>query len=152
MKKNLLILPGYLVGIGCLVLLTYRTFLAFFSESKSITIQVNRYGEQYGDIAVLVFIWIVCVIGLFSLYILMKEQKVKKVFHGDIQGRKTPSEERFFLDAVRNVLVDEKTRTVLGTLREPLKETDQGFSHLDEQGNSCVSSDSVKVIHDITKE
>jgi len=152
MKKNLLILPGYLIGIGCLVLLTYRTFLAFFSESKSITIQVNRYGEQYGDIVVLVFIWIVCVIGLFSLYRLMKEQKVEKVFHGDNRGRKIPSEERFFLDVVRDALVDEKTRAVLGSLREPSKEVDRGLSPLDEQGNRVVSSDSGTVIHDIIKE
>lgn len=45
MNKKLLIVPGYLVGIGGVFLITYRTLLAFFSESKSITIQVNRYGE-----------------------------------------------------------------------------------------------------------
>jgi glutamate mutase epsilon subunit len=92
MKKNLFILPGYLVGIGSLILITYRTVLAFFSGSKSITIHVNRYGEQYGDIAALVFIWVVCVIGLFSVYFLMKEQKGEKVFHEEIRIGKRSKE------------------------------------------------------------
>lgn len=79
MKKNLFILPGYLVGIGSLVLITYRTVLTIFSDNKSITIHMNRYGEQFGDIAALVFLWIVCIIGLISLYFLMKEQKGENV-------------------------------------------------------------------------
>jgi hypothetical protein len=151
-KKKFLILPGYLIGIGCLALLTYRTFLAFFSESKSITIQVNRYGEQYSDIAVLVFIWIVCLIGLLYLSTLLKEENVKKVIEGDIRGRNVMNTKGLSLDIVRDALRDEKTGTVTGALQESSKETDQGLSHLNEQGNRSVSSDSVEIISDIIEE
>ena len=140
MKKKLLIVPGYLVGIGGVFLITYQTLLAFFSESKSITIQVNRYGEQYGDIAVLVFIWIVCVIGAVSLVVLLKEQKGETVSTGDIQGRKVSDEERLFLGVVRNGGADEKTGTGIGTLGEPFKGTDHGFSSLDGKGTDIASS------------
>ena len=143
MKKNLLILPGYLVGIGSLLLITYRTFLAFFSQSKSITINVNRYGEQYGDIAVLVFIWIVCVMGLYSLFILMKEQKSENVFPESIQAEKISNEDKSFLNDTKKVIVSEKTNTVI-TFRKPLEESNRGFPSLDEHGNRIVTSDSLK--------
>ena len=67
MKNKLLIVPGYLVGLGSLFIITYRTILAFFSESKSVTIHVNRYGEQYADIVFLIIIWVICLIGLIYL-------------------------------------------------------------------------------------
>lgn len=152
MKKRFLILPGYLVGIGCVVLLTYRTFLAFFSESKSITIYVNRYGEQYIDIALLVFIWIVCLIGLLYLSILLKEENVTKVSEGDIGGRKVMNAEEVSLGIVRDALIREKIGTVTASLQKPSEETDRGFSHLNEQGNRGVSSDSVKIFSDIIEE
>lgn len=46
-KNRLLIIHGYLAGIGSLGIITYRTLIAFFSESKTMTVYVNRYGEQY---------------------------------------------------------------------------------------------------------
>ena len=73
MNKKLLLIPGYLVGCGGLALITYRTVLAFSSSSKAITVQVNRYGEQYLDLVALVLLWAVCVVGLWSLTQLLKE-------------------------------------------------------------------------------
>ena len=49
--------------------------LAFFSESKSVTIFVNRYGEQYADLISLFFIWTICILGLIALYKIIKEEK-----------------------------------------------------------------------------
>ena len=140
MEKRLLILPEYLVGMGGLLLITYRTLLAFFSESKSVTIQVNRYGEQYGDIAVLVFIWIVCVVGVVSLVALLKVPKGETVSTGNIPRRKLLDKERLFLGVVRNDGADEKTGTGIGTLAEPFKGTDHGFSSLDGKGTRFESS------------
>lgn len=148
MKKKLLILLGYLVGMGGLFLITYRTLLAFFSESKSVTVQVNRYGEQYGDIAVLVFIWIVCVVGLLSLVALLKEQKDKTVSTGEMQGRKKLEEEGLFLGFVRNGGADEKTGIGIGTLGEPFKGTDQGFAPLDGKETCFASSVSFTELHE----
>lgn len=91
MKKLLLILPGYCVGLGGLLLITYRTLLAIASESKTITVQVNRFGEQYLDVVSLVFLWVVCLVGLLSLTLVVTEKKhhsrVDHVSsHGSFQG------------------------------------------------------------------
>jgi hypothetical protein len=148
MKKKLLILLGYLVGMGGVFLITYRTLLAFFSESKSITVQVNRYGEQYGDLAVLVFIWVVCVVGLLSLVALLKEPKNAAVSTKDIRRRKAVEEEGLFLGVVRNGGADEKTGTVIGALAEPFKGTDHGFVTLDRKGTDITSSVSLTELHE----
>lgn len=74
MKKLLLILPGYCVGLGSLLLITSRTMLAFGSDSKMITVQVNRFGEQYLDVVALVFLWAVCLVGVLALYRVLKEK------------------------------------------------------------------------------
>jgi len=140
MNKKLLIVPGYLVGIGGVFLITYRTLLAFFSENKSITIQVNRYGEQYGDIVGLVFIWIVCVVGLLSLVALLKEQKDETVSTGNIQGMDVLEDERLFLDVMRNNGADEKIGTGIRAVAKPFPGTDQGFAPLDRKGTDIASS------------
>ena len=148
MKNKLLIVPGYLIGIGSLFIITYRTILAFFSESKSITIHVNRYGEQYADIAFLVVIWIVCLIGLIYLFIVMREGRITKVPESDIRGRKVMSKDGLYLGVLRDSLVDEKTGVVRGVLVEPSEEIDSRLYHLDDGGNLVVSFDSIKVVND----
>ena len=150
MKNKLLIVPGYLVGIGSLFIITYRTLLAFFSESKAVTIHVNRYGEQYADIAFLIVIWIVCLVGLIYLYIVMREGKITKVLESDIRGRKVMSKDGLYLGVLRDSLVDEKTGVVRGVLVEPSEEVDSRLYHLDDGGNLVVSFDSIKVVNDDT--
>ena len=148
MKNKLLIVPGYLVGIGSLFIITYRTLLAFFSESKAVTIHVNRYGEQYADIAFLIVIWIVCLVGLIYLYIVMREGKIRKVLESDIRGRKVMSKDGLYLDVLRDSLVDEKTGVVRSVLVESSEEIDSRLYHLDDGGNLVVSFDSIKVMND----
>ncbi len=148
MKNKLLIVPGYLIGIGSLFIITYRTLLAFFSEGKSVTIHVNRYGEQYADIAFLIVIWIVCLVGLIYLYIVMREGKITKVLESNIRGRKVMSKDGLYLGVLRDSLVDEKTGVVRGVLVEPAEEIDQNLYNLDSVGNIVVSYDSIKVMED----
>ena len=74
-KNKLLIIPGYIIGISCLLLVTYRTFIAFFSESKSVLVNINRFGEQYLDLFALVVIWIITLIGLIILIFMLKEER-----------------------------------------------------------------------------
>jgi len=150
MKNKLLIVPGYLVGIGSLFIITYRTLLAFFSESKSVTIHVNRYGEQYADIAFLIVIWSVCLVGLVYLYLVMREGRIAKVPESDIRGRKVMSKDGLYLGVLRDSLVDEKTGVVHGVLVEPSGEIDSRLYHLDDGGNLVVSFDSIKVVNDDT--
>jgi hypothetical protein len=52
--------------------------IAFFSEGKAVTIYVNRYGEHYVDIIALILIWIICLVGLVSLYFVVKQGKLMK--------------------------------------------------------------------------
>jgi hypothetical protein len=54
---------------------TYRTFIAFFSESKSVLININKFGEQYFDLFALVIIWIISFIGLIILILMLKEER-----------------------------------------------------------------------------
>ncbi|KYK29698.1 hypothetical protein AYK20_05060 [Thermoplasmatales archaeon SG8-52-1] len=70
-----MIIPGYIIGISCLLLVTYRTFIAFFSESKSVLVNINRFGEQYLDLFALVVIWIITLIGLIILIFMLKEER-----------------------------------------------------------------------------
>jgi hypothetical protein len=67
MHKEKFILPGYLVGISSLGLITYRTLLAIGTDNKSILVSVNQYGEQYLDIACLILMWAFSIIGLLAL-------------------------------------------------------------------------------------
>ena len=83
MRKALLVIPGYCVGLGGLLLITYRTLLAFGSESKAIIVHVNSFGEQYLDLVCLVFLWVVCLVGLFSLSSLIPEKKPKEGFFSE---------------------------------------------------------------------
>jgi len=74
-NSKLLIIPGYLAGIGCLVFMTQRTLLAFFSEQKAVTIYINRYGEQYLDLLSLIILWVISLIGLFLLLVYVKREQ-----------------------------------------------------------------------------
>jgi len=73
MKKTWFVLPGYCVGLGGLLLITYRTLLAVSSPEKAIMVSVNRFGEAYLDLLALVFLWVVCLVGLLCLSSLSKE-------------------------------------------------------------------------------
>jgi len=72
------ILPGYCIGLGGLALITYRTVRAVLSTSKSITLQVNSFGEQYLDLLCLVLLWMVSLIGMWILWSRMKEHSNTK--------------------------------------------------------------------------
>jgi len=76
--RTIFILSGYISGMAILGLHTWITLKAFFSESKSVTIYVNRYGEQFGDIITFIFFWIICLIGLVFLYNKIRKPDVIK--------------------------------------------------------------------------
>ena len=81
-REKLLVFPGYLTGLGCLLIISYRTLIAFFSEGKSVIININIYGEQYVDIIALSVIWIICLIGFYYLIKRSKsEEKSKELNH-----------------------------------------------------------------------
>ncbi len=71
--RDAFIISGYVAGVLVLLLQTWVFLKAYLSDSKSITIYVNSYGEQYGDIATFIFLWLICIIGVFFLYKKMKK-------------------------------------------------------------------------------
>lgn len=48
--------------------------IAFFSESKAITIHINKFNEQYFDIVALIIIWSIMLMGLFYLFKLIRKK------------------------------------------------------------------------------
>jgi len=133
MKKDLFILPGYLIGIGCLGLITYRTLSAVRTESKTITVQVNQYGEQYLDVALLVVFWIVCIIGVLSIMTRTNETKMKRRSMGHDHQKTDRENQGLPLGFSRYPLKDETTEIPPGILRTPTTELTERFSELDEE-------------------
>lgn len=148
MNYKLLIIPGYLVGIGSLFIISYRTIIAFFNDSKSVTIHVNRFGEHYADLVFLVIIWIICLIGLLYLYLFLKEEGVAKMLDDGIRGRRVISKDGSYLGILKNSLIDEDTGVVSSFIVEPSEEVDTKSHRLDDSGNLVVSFDSIKLVKD----
>ena len=94
-----MIVTGYIVGLSCLFLISYRTLIAFFSESKAITIYINRFGEQFIDLFAIIIIWTICILGLIYLLRLLKKEQLSK--QSDIK-----SNHAFFID--QNLLFYDK--------------------------------------------
>jgi len=141
MKKTWFVLPGYCVGLGGLLLITYRTILAVSSPGKAILVSVNRFGEQYLDLLALAFLWLVCLIGLLCLSSFVKEMKRKDVLlleQSNLGGVRSPMFSFNVLDSFRQpsaVAVTEDAR--------------EGFSIVDEASLSVdktQSSVSVSVV------
>ena len=73
-----MIIPGYIIGLCCLFLVSYRTLIAFFSKSNAVTIHVNEFGAQYLDIFVLAIFWFICLVGLILLLKFLKKEDIEK--------------------------------------------------------------------------
>ena len=74
---KIMIIPGYFIGLSCLFLVTYRTLVAYLSDSNAVTIYINRYGEQHLDIVALIVFWIICLIGMIFLLKILKKVDIK---------------------------------------------------------------------------
>ena len=109
-----MIAPGFIVGIICLLMITYRTTLAFFNENKVILININRYGEQYFDILALAVIWSVILVSLFFLVkTLRKESHLKKGNYGFQEGL-ILDKENYFFDLNSKINLDNRKTTFIG--------------------------------------
>jgi hypothetical protein len=53
--------------------------IAYLSDSNAVTIYVNKYGEQYFDIAALIIFWIICIAGMIFLLRILKKEDIKKI-------------------------------------------------------------------------
>lgn len=149
MKKTLLVFLGYGIGLGGLALITYRTLLAVGTESKAITISVNRFGEQYLDLVCLVFLWSVCVVGLLSLPSVIRDGK--KVFDRGQEERNVGIRPGVPYHVSSDVL-DGSARIVVGVLDGSLSTTHSGFLRVDDDETDNGLSYSVRVVQEATEE
>lgn len=138
MKKLLLVFPGYCIGLGGLLLITYRTFLAAVSGSKTITLQVNRYGEQYLDVLILCFLWVTCAIGLRSLSQLIRKQEDTTTQTEAMGAMPQQSDHSFFMN-------NGPSSPLISLRSSPLAA--QGYQLLDE-GDVSTSSVSLRVFQE----
>lgn len=128
MDKKLLLIPGYLVGCGGLLLITIRTLAAVVSEQKTVILHVNRFGEQYLDLLLLGLLWIVCVIGLWSLTRMLREQGSAQR-HSDDDCVAAPHASSVLFDDHTRVPLITSGRRPLDTLGYlPGEDADRSFS------------------------
>lgn len=73
-----MIITGYIIGLCSLFIITYRTFIAFFSENKAIIIYINRFGEQFIDLFAIIIIWTISLTGLLYLFRYPKKEPLSK--------------------------------------------------------------------------
>ncbi len=135
MKKTWFVLPGYCVGLGGLLLITYRTLLAMSSPGKSILVSVDRFGEQYLDLVALAFLWVVCLVGLLCLSSFVKELNRREGLLLNNRMRMCLISPMFSFD-VFDSFHQPSTLAVMGDAHE-------GFSTADE---ASVSVDDTRVV------
>ncbi len=124
-KYKLLILPGYIVGLSCLLIITYRTFIAFFSDSKSVLININKFGEQYIDLFALFIIWAISFIGLIVLFLMLKEEKTrKKAVYKNEKGFAL-EQDNSFLDVDNKININLDNREIKGAIAGSVKNFDE---------------------------
>jgi hypothetical protein len=104
MRKLFLILPGYCVGFGGLLLITYRTLLAMGSESKAITVHVDRFGEAYFDMIALALLWTMVLVGLLAVYLVMREKTADTVGQYGVSPQKMRIQNQIVSDSVQHPL------------------------------------------------
>ena len=109
-----MIVPGYIVGIISLMIVTYRSIIAFLDENKVITISINKYGEQYFDIAALAVIWFICLISLFFLIKTLRKESLLKDDTYELQKTPVLNKKNYFFDLNSNIKLDNKKPTFIG--------------------------------------
>lgn len=148
MRSKPLIIPGYIVGLGSLFIITYRTLLAFFSNSKSITVNINRYGEQYLDLFFLIIIWIICLLGLLYLIRYLKDERTRKMPKQITNMIPAVTSNEIQIPKLYESFNDDKTEFQLDILIDTSKDMDQK-SYLSNDGkNLLVSYDSINSYED----
>ena len=116
-KDRILIVTGYIVGLNCLFLISYRTLIAFFSESKAITIYINRFGEQFIDIFAIIIIWIICLIGLIFLIGLLKKEESSKQLSYEFNLNSLIDQNKTFYDLKNDINGDIKNCKIIDNLK-----------------------------------
>jgi hypothetical protein len=99
--------------------------IAFFSDSKTVIIHINRFGEQFIDILALIIIWIICIVGLIILFIILKEGKEQRKSSFNYDKEPLITQNNPFFDTNKDVHVKIYERGTTGVVAESSKSIDQ---------------------------
>ena len=113
-----MILTGYIIGLSCLFLISYRTLIAFFSESKAVTIYINRFSEQFIDIFALIILWIICLVGLIYLRNILKKEKPSKQSYYEYNVTPLIDKNKLFYEINDSMNADVYKSQKIGTLSD----------------------------------
>ena len=138
-----MIVPGYLIGLGSLAILTYITLVSFTSDTKSVMIFINRYGEQYADILSLCFLWFIGLLGFLALFIILRDTSQKQRSGASPKGQPIRNIHGLYLGYFKGSMIDERTGRVQSVLVEPSDHIDAGMYPRDEQGYLILPSDAI---------
>ena len=99
--------------------------IAFFSESKSVVISINKFGEQFIDLFALVIIWIISLVGLIILFLMIKEEKILKNSIYNSNKRSIIKQNQSFFDIDNSISIKKDEIQITGVLVEPDKNIDE---------------------------
>jgi hypothetical protein len=105
--------------------------LAIGSESKAITVQVNRFGEQYLDLVCLVFLWLVCLVGLLCLSSLRAEMKRREGSSAEESRKGVVIQQNYSFDVLPSFLGQSAPLAIDGS-REGFYDTDETSLSVDD--------------------
>lgn len=150
MKKLFLVLSGYCIGLGGLALITYRTLLAIGSESKSVLVLVNAFGEQYLDLFCLVVLWGICLLGLYFLFSFLKEQNLLQSIIGGSHLDAVEKTPMVVFGEGSSAVPSDSSSCVVGTFNGLFRGSDLNYFSLDADGTAGVFSVSVMILNNVT--
>lgn len=99
--------------------------IAFFSDSKSVIVNINKFGEQYLDLFALVIIWIISLVGLIILIFMLKEERQSKKDYYKSDERTLLEQNKSFFDINNKMNVDFDKYEIKGFIVEPVKNFDE---------------------------
>lgn len=99
--------------------------IAFFSESKSVVININKFGEQYIDLFALVIIWIICLVGLIILFWMIKEEKILEYSLYKSDKRPIIQQNQSFYDRDNSIGLKKDEIQITEFFIEPVKNIDK---------------------------
>lgn len=109
------------------MIITYRTIIAFLDENKIITININKYGEQYFDIAAIVIIWLIYLISLFFLIKSLGKDVFSKQDSSRLQKEPILNKQEYFFDLNSKIKLNNKRQAFIGYISSSYKKVKQKF-------------------------
>jgi len=99
--------------------------IAFFSDSKAVTIHINNLGEQYFDLIALFIIWLIILFGFVFLYRVLKEQKISKDFNYELNKVRILNKDDKLFDSNNRMNANYNKRNITGILVESSKKSNK---------------------------